>query len=382
MVKLKLTTPSVIKGLYQMLLDVHTILVNNKVKYWGDAGTLLGAVRHEGIIPWDDDVDLGIMSKDIRKFLALKSKFKKCGYSICKVWFGYKIFQTKKKKIKIDGKEECYSFPFIDILPYRKFPDGMYHHSLKAARDTWPKEIYNHTDIHKLVDYNFGEFIIKGPSNPKRFLSSAYGKDWNKIAYRQYDHQKEKLIESVKVKLTNKMRNPAQPTDKIKNRLCVKSCLNKDNKKLPLSDYWMKKNTKYCSRSGGCYNNFNVKMGVYMVNCSIHKKRYNKFKKFSSNAGLKACRVPCVIGKKFSHSFICQMIKDKLVKPNVDMTAIELSINMSHYNCWVKLVNSCEDYAMILEDDVEVEPNFIKKVNLIMSKLKNSNMDDFSVLHL
>ena len=41
-----------------MLGTIHHILTTNGIRYWIDGGTLLGAVRNEGLIPWDDDGDL------------------------------------------------------------------------------------------------------------------------------------------------------------------------------------------------------------------------------------------------------------------------------------------------------------------------------------
>ena len=52
----------VILQLYQMLYDVTNILQKNDIQYWIDGGTMLGAVRHKGIIPWDDDVDISIIT--------------------------------------------------------------------------------------------------------------------------------------------------------------------------------------------------------------------------------------------------------------------------------------------------------------------------------
>jgi lipopolysaccharide cholinephosphotransferase len=379
---LKETAPNTVKLLYQIMYDVHQILMNQGIQYWADGGTLLGAVRHEGIIPWDDDLDIGIKSSDIKKFLSLEKDFNRCGYSICKVWFGYKIFYTRRKKIDIDGELQCYSFPFVDVLPYKKFSDGKWRLSFAEAREVWPKEVWAEKDLFPVKEYNFGAFSITGPNNHKNYLRNYYGRDWNTHAYRQYDHEIEESVESVKVRLTNAMREAAQPIDQIRDRACVKACLVNTTKQVPDAEFWKIKSTKSCSVAGGCYNNFDIRMGVYVINCSVHKKRYNKFKYYATKAGVKACRVPCVNGKKFDQHLICKMIEKKLVSSRADMNTIEIAISMSHYNCWKKLVNSCQDYALILEDDVELKPDFTKQINKVMRVLLHEGMDDFSILHL
>lgn len=143
----------------------------------------------------------------------------------------------------------------------------------------------------------------------------------------------------------------------------------------------LKSPKNYCDIKGGCYDNFETKLGVYVINCKMHKERYNKLLKYAKNARIKVCRNPCVLGKKFSDKKIVKMIEDKVLSKNADMTKVEVSINMSHYNCWQKLLNSCNDYAIILEDDVELYEDFIDNINLIMNSLDEKNIN-FSILHL
>jgi phosphorylcholine metabolism protein LicD len=49
----------------QLLNDVTDVLDKYDVKYWLDFGTLLGVVREDRILPWDDDIDLSIFESDI-----------------------------------------------------------------------------------------------------------------------------------------------------------------------------------------------------------------------------------------------------------------------------------------------------------------------------
>jgi len=49
----------------KMLHDVTTVLEKYNVKYWLDFGTLLGIVRENRILPWDDDMDISIFEEDI-----------------------------------------------------------------------------------------------------------------------------------------------------------------------------------------------------------------------------------------------------------------------------------------------------------------------------
>lgn len=54
------------------LLDVFVEICDKYgLQYWLDSGTLIGAMRHNGFIPWDDDLDVGMPIKDYKKFLMI-----------------------------------------------------------------------------------------------------------------------------------------------------------------------------------------------------------------------------------------------------------------------------------------------------------------------
>lgn len=57
---IKILEPENTLMLYQTMKDVHEILGKYNIEYYADGGTLLGAIRHKGIIPWDDDLDISI----------------------------------------------------------------------------------------------------------------------------------------------------------------------------------------------------------------------------------------------------------------------------------------------------------------------------------
>ena len=59
------------------ILDVvDAFCRENNINYWLDSGTLLGAIRHGGYIPWDDDIDLNIPRKYITQLIhAIENRY-------------------------------------------------------------------------------------------------------------------------------------------------------------------------------------------------------------------------------------------------------------------------------------------------------------------
>jgi lipopolysaccharide cholinephosphotransferase len=77
------------KKLLDMLEWFHGFCVENNLRYYILGGTMLGAVRHQGFIPWDDDIDVGMPRDDYRRLESLLSSSK-----------GKYILETPKSKNK------------------------------------------------------------------------------------------------------------------------------------------------------------------------------------------------------------------------------------------------------------------------------------------
>lgn len=60
--------------LLAMLVEIDKICRKHDIRYWIDFGTLLGAVRHGGFIPWDDDLDIAMPSDELHRFLEIAPK--------------------------------------------------------------------------------------------------------------------------------------------------------------------------------------------------------------------------------------------------------------------------------------------------------------------
>ena len=362
---LKKTNQNIIKLLYQLVYDVKRIFELYKIKYWAIGGTFLGAVRHKGIIPWDDDADIGILNTDVKRFLSLKNMLLKIGYKITKMFFGYKIFYANRPLGDFQ-----YSFPNLDIFVYKKV-DNKYVQYYKEARETWTKEFYTSDQIENLQKMDFGSYKISCPSNYKAYMDRYFGPDWNVIAYREYDHSKEEEVEKIKVHLTEKDRVPAQPINKVINRKIIKNLCSMPRRTKSIGTYVSKRRSRKISSD--CQN-FSVKMGTYVINCPVHKERLERFKTYAKRAGLKFCIEKCVNGSDFTPAMICKLESKKIVSKKATITPTELAICLSHYNTWVRILNSGDDYGLIFEDDCHFSSDIVEQINGYMDEIMGAGI--------
>jgi phosphorylcholine metabolism protein LicD len=217
------TDSSTIEKIYKMVYEVTRLMDTHEINYWAEGGTLLGAVRHSGIIPWDEDADLQILDTDEHKIVGLGKSLDKSGYEITKTWWGYKIFPKDGKTVVSEKNKDIlydWKFPGLDIFVVTVQENDSGHQVLRykyTSKYPEVRELFDrcwsyYKDIFPLKKYKFGSFEINGPNNPYTYLNACYGNDWFNVAFMQYNHESETPYkDTVKVYLNNNDRVAARP---------------------------------------------------------------------------------------------------------------------------------------------------------------------------
>lgn len=203
-------------SMYQMMFDIHNTMEAANVTYWIDGGTLLGAMRHQGIIPWDDDLDIQVYKTDEKKFYQIVVPvLQKMGYKMDEIVTN-KIITSDQKFAK---------------LPHEKPPscDIFFAHPQEGRLEIgWPNAIQV-KDLNPLKRYPFGSFEVWGPANPLPYLFALYGKNCLQQAWRGYDHlsqEEGKESSMVPFALSKDRLAPAQPIGPVvDNRALIRSLM-------------------------------------------------------------------------------------------------------------------------------------------------------------
>ena len=136
-----------------ILKEIHSFCVDNHLTYFLTGGTLLGAIRHKGFIPWDDDIDVAMFREDYEKFIrAFKSESghvriysgltdKKCKYTFAKA------IDTNTLLIEAGDKSAPIGV-FVDVFPIDSVCDDLELSKKIVKRNQMWKTLYQLRFVH------------------------------------------------------------------------------------------------------------------------------------------------------------------------------------------------------------------------------------------
>ena len=138
-------------GMLKILKTVSAFCRKRDIKFWLDYGTLLGAVRHKGFIPWDDDADISMLRDDYEKFVDLFNK-QTPDKNLVAEWYSadgiYNMIKIRHKDVP---------FIWLDIFPcdlgYKKISLDeaiSYTSEIKAKYKEYNKKLKHTKDVVKI----------------------------------------------------------------------------------------------------------------------------------------------------------------------------------------------------------------------------------------
>jgi len=181
--------------LLKLSLELKRVCDKYKLKYFLHDGSLLGAIRHNGFIPWDDDMDFILPRKDFDKFLEVASKEIKSPYYLQTLDNASDIFNNGRLVLRID--DTTYIRNHMEL--YAKDHQGIGIDIL--ALDTCPEDIkLRNKQWNKTEKYSGMLYMKKYGKNIKRFSLL----DWGRLKTRCIYYLSKLISDKFLIKQLNK----------------------------------------------------------------------------------------------------------------------------------------------------------------------------------
>lgn len=191
--------PSMTKRTWAMELTVldliDSICSKHNITYFADWGTYLGAIRHKGFIPWDDDLDICMHRNEFNKFLAVAKEELPEGYSVMSFhnndysWkFIYNIVPNDHMCFTPEYLKSHYYFPYIvaiDIFIIDNISDD---DSIEQSRNEQVKRLLNEADKISLSEQSEPDKLNK--------MRALYD-EAEKLLQVENEHDTERVVQKV-----------------------------------------------------------------------------------------------------------------------------------------------------------------------------------------
>ena len=158
----KTTPPMDVAIAKKLLLEVKDVMDLRGVQFFLRQGTCLGAIRDSAFIPWDDDLDLGVIlgvngftEKSVEPLMVA---FRESGYYVRSEYSDNIIYATLLKNMIR-----------VDLLFHRVIDEHIYH---------WPGIWFPVTLFNHLKEISFMGGVFFVPNPPEEYLRIKYGPDW------------------------------------------------------------------------------------------------------------------------------------------------------------------------------------------------------------
>lgn len=132
--------------------------------WWATGGTLLGAIRGNNIIEWDDDIDIEVPPPTID---FLRKHEKELNSEGLLLELDDRIWRIRYLKGETG---------YIDLFEVQKEGD-LWKYVDKHSTKIWPNSYFKNEEVFPLKPHKFGDLTIDVPSNPVPYLERQYG-DW------------------------------------------------------------------------------------------------------------------------------------------------------------------------------------------------------------
>lgn len=192
----------------EIVKEVVSICQGNNLRYYIIGGTLLGAIRHQGFIPWDDDIDLGMPREDYEKFIEIATSKLSPDLHIVNYksdpLYQYYITRVSNKNTKVVekriGNDSKYTNASIDIFPLDGTPNNrikrkLYYLKIMALRALMSLSYKDSIDQERkrgMLERLFISIMVKIPT--EKLFNPTKIKNWIDREMRKHSVEKSDII--------------------------------------------------------------------------------------------------------------------------------------------------------------------------------------------